>query len=130
MAKNNYEIPAKPTKYKGRLYRSRLEARVAAYFDIIGLSFEYEPMDFPKWSPDFLVTHNGYKTLVEVKPENKLFDITKYIDVNFKEFNVFLISPEKTIMLKERGVFSFEHELIHQWTEAANVVMFLKPEGV
>lgn len=62
----DYSISAIPTIYKGRQYRSRLEARWAAFFDEIGWTAEYEPFDLGKWSPDFLLT--DLQTLVEVKP--------------------------------------------------------------
>lgn len=65
-----YRFKAIPTKYNGVQYRSRLEARWAAFFDIIKWKHIYEPFDLDKWSPDFkLVTENGQKFLVEVKPQ-------------------------------------------------------------
>jgi hypothetical protein len=66
-----YTIAAKPTVYKGRQYRSRLEARWAAYFDLLGWPFEYEPIDLGKWSPDFSIVGRPkpwHQILVEVKP--------------------------------------------------------------
>ena len=78
-----YTIKAHPTKYNGVQYRSRLEARWAAFFDLIGWKHEYEPIDLPGWSPDFRVVfpcghsecektegkRDGYHVLlVEVKP--------------------------------------------------------------
>lgn len=62
----DYSIAAIPTEYRGRIYRSRLEARWAAFFDRLGLAHEYEPFDLGAWSPDFLLT--DINTLVEVKP--------------------------------------------------------------
>jgi hypothetical protein len=62
----DYSIAAIPTEYRGRIYRSRLEARWAAFFDRLGLVHEYEPFDLGAWSPDFLLT--DLQTLVEVKP--------------------------------------------------------------
>ena len=44
-----------PTTYKGIRFRSRLEARWAAMFDICGWRWEYEPLDLPGWIPDFLI---------------------------------------------------------------------------
>ena len=62
-----YDIKAIPTLYNGRTYRSRLEAKWAAFFDRVGWRFEYEPMDLGEWSPDFALC--GARTvLVEVKP--------------------------------------------------------------
>lgn len=65
----NYNIKAKPTIYKGRLYRSRLESRWAAFFDKMEWYYEYEPFDLNGWSPDFrIVTSRNIEWLVEVKP--------------------------------------------------------------
>ncbi len=61
----DYNIKAKPTQYNGRLYRSRLEAKWASFFDSLNWKHEYEPFDLNGWSPDFLI--NGI-LLVEIKP--------------------------------------------------------------
>jgi hypothetical protein len=71
-----YTIKAHPTTYKGVLFRSRLEARWAAFFDLAGWQWEYEPIDLPGWTPDFLIRipcgHSEcdgcHTILVEVKP--------------------------------------------------------------
>jgi hypothetical protein len=64
-----YTIAAIPTLYKGVKYRSRLEARWAAFFDLLGFEFEYEPFDLGPWSPDFLLKGGeSANVLVEVKP--------------------------------------------------------------
>ena len=52
-----------PTKYSGHTFRSRLEARVAVFFDVLNLSWEYEPegYDLPIngwYLPDFLLKKN------------------------------------------------------------------------
>ncbi len=77
-----------PTVYGGVQFRSRLEARYAAWFqiqkdrDIFAKpdedgrpypsdwrsNWRYEPVDFPGWIPDFLVNYAGLEILVEVKP--------------------------------------------------------------
>lgn len=62
----DYTIAALPTLYRGRMYRSRLEARWAAFFDRLGWAYEYEPFDLGSWSPDFLLTEQN--VLVEIKP--------------------------------------------------------------
>jgi hypothetical protein len=68
-----YEIPAKPTLYKGQTFRSRLEAKWAAFFDILEWEWVYEPFDLGGWSPDFAIRAPGADSvrkvvLVEVKP--------------------------------------------------------------
>ena len=74
---SGYTIAAIPTLYRGRMYRSRLEARWAAFFDRLGWQHEYEPFDMGKWSPDFALT-DPFDALVEVKPATEpdpdLFD--------------------------------------------------------
>lgn len=56
-----------PTKYRGRRYRSRLEARWAAFFDLLDWRYEYEPVDLEGWIPDFAIL--GAEVIyVEVKP--------------------------------------------------------------
>ncbi len=67
-----YNIPAIETKYRGMIFRSRLEARWAAFFDRAGWHWEYEPFDLHGWVPDFAIrapSGLGRKpVLVEVKP--------------------------------------------------------------
>jgi hypothetical protein len=67
------------TSYKGYLFRSRLEARWAVYFDALSLSWDYEPEGFDLdgvwYLPDFLVkTPQGEDMWVEVKPEGVTSD--------------------------------------------------------
>ena len=62
-----YEIKAIETRYKGYLFRSRLEATWAAFFDLCGWPWEYEPFELGGWLPDFIL-FGKTKVLVEVKP--------------------------------------------------------------
>ena len=48
--------------------RSRLGARWAAYFDERGIAWQYEPVRFRGWTPDFRLVLNGGKAYAEVKP--------------------------------------------------------------
>lgn len=58
-----------PTRYAGVQFRSRLEARWAAFFDLAGWKWEYEPSDEDGWVPDFfLLPKNDEPIAVEVKP--------------------------------------------------------------
>lgn len=59
------EIESIPTEYAGVLFRSKLEATWARFFDVIGLRWEYEPCQIAGWMPDFLI--DGW-WLAEVKP--------------------------------------------------------------
>ena len=57
-----------PTLYDGAWFRSRIEARHAALFDLLGWPWVYEPSDLKYYIPDFSLTF--YKPLlVEVKDE-------------------------------------------------------------
>jgi hypothetical protein len=56
-----------PTKFQGIQFRSRLEAKWAAFFKNIGIIFEYEPFDAAGYIPDFLLM-GSRPLLVEVKP--------------------------------------------------------------
>lgn len=60
---------AHPTRYAGAMFRSRLEARWAAFFDLAGWKWSYEPVDYSGWVPDFLLHPEiGDPIPVEVKP--------------------------------------------------------------
>lgn len=61
------QIKAHPTSYGGTRFRSRLEATWAAFFDICGWRWQYEPLDLAGWSPDFALG-NDLSLLCEVKP--------------------------------------------------------------
>lgn len=60
-----------PTVYRCVQFRSRLEARWAAMFDLLGWEWAYEPFDLEGWIPDFALTTfapTPATILVEVKP--------------------------------------------------------------
>jgi hypothetical protein len=61
------DFAAIPTEYNGGQYRSRLEARWAAFFDLVGWRYTYEPFDADGYIPDFLI-HGRFPFLVEVGP--------------------------------------------------------------
>jgi hypothetical protein len=64
------------TRYAGRLFRSRLEARYAVLFDALGIKWDYEPEGFvlddgSRYLPDFWLhspTSPGEGFWVEIKP--------------------------------------------------------------
>ncbi|MBV1759444.1 MAG: hypothetical protein KMY55_16695 [Dethiosulfatibacter sp.] len=70
------KIKAIQTEYKGYLFRSRLEARWAVFFDFCGIDYEYEPEGYNlgnglTYLPDFLLHgvdgRSGGDLYVEVK---------------------------------------------------------------
>ncbi len=68
-------LPSIETTYNGLRFRSRLEARWAAFFDLCGWRWVYEPVDFHCWFPDFaLIGDAGNHVYVEVKPVSVLDD--------------------------------------------------------
>ncbi|MBS7793076.1 hypothetical protein KTR66_24050 [Roseococcus sp. SDR] len=68
----NRRWPARPTSYKGRKLRSRLEAKWAAFFDSVSWHWEYEPEAIGGWMPDFLIFGPSGRIYVEVKPDHLL----------------------------------------------------------
>lgn len=56
-----------PTTYRKARFRSRLEARWASFFDLIGWRWTYEPLDVDGYVPDFLI-HGERPFFVEVGP--------------------------------------------------------------
>lgn len=78
-----YNIRSKITEYNGITFRSRLEAKWAAFFDLIGWEYVYEPSEISGYNPDFLLkckseAYNTSICVVEVKP-------TVFIDDDFKK---------------------------------------------
>lgn len=67
------------TLYRDIEYRSRLEARWAAFFDRIGWEHTYEPFDGDGYIPDFIV-HGDRPLLVEIKPASQLLEYQAPID--------------------------------------------------
>ncbi len=76
-----------PTVYRGVQFRSRLEARWAAFFDLLGWKWEYEPIDLPGWIPDFRLDTRprpvaglgAREFLVEIKPDRNTEDLRHHI---------------------------------------------------
>lgn len=64
-----------PTMYAGVQFRSRLEAKWAAFFDRLSWPWEYEPIDLNGYIPDFILTFAAGPLLVEVKPSLVLDDL-------------------------------------------------------
>ena len=70
------QIKALPSFYAGVKFRSRLEARWARYFDLIGVDWQYEPEGYElpsgNYCPDFLCNDSRLQAFyVEVKPDEQ-----------------------------------------------------------
>lgn len=74
MGKPQIASSAIPTRYAGVQFRSRLEARWAAFFDQVGWKWTYEPTDLDTYIPDFIL-HMYRPVLVEVKPARTVEDL-------------------------------------------------------
>jgi hypothetical protein len=67
-----------PTVYAGVEFRSRLEARWAATFTELGWGWDYEPIDFRGWTPDFLVEAGSLgRRYAEVKPAHTFDELAR-----------------------------------------------------
>jgi hypothetical protein len=90
-------IPAKPTMYKGILFRSKLEARWAAFFDALPVVWEYEPRWFNlksgNYLPDFRVVYPYRDTVrwFEVKPNLH--------SVEREQWQKYVAFPDQLLML-------------------------------
>ena len=104
----DYSIKAIPTRYNGIEFRSRLEAKWAAFFDQCGWRWEYEPCDFDGWIPDFLLTFNHGTILIEVKPILE-FDLGTFLHVIKQEVGT--PPKDRTIFLLGACLFLGEAEL-------------------
>lgn len=65
-------LKAIETQYNGRLFRSRLEARWAVFFDSLGVNYEYEHDGFELahgdwYLPDFWIPISDF--YIEIKPK-------------------------------------------------------------
>lgn len=79
---NTNKVKAIETRYNGYLFRSRLEARWAVFFDAMGIQYEYEKEGYELPSgwylPDFWLS--GINTWLEIKgksPTKKEFQLCK-----------------------------------------------------
>jgi hypothetical protein len=117
-----YNIKAIPTTYAGVQFRSRLEARWAAFFDICGWAWDYEPFDLDGWAPDFMLK-GAQKSLVEVKtiefcgPEKQLYrqalaGADKAFDISMPRANG--APPQYETMVVGNGPFKSEQS--QQWS--------------
>lgn len=62
------------TMYAGVRFRSRLEAKWACFFDLMGWRWEYEPFDADGYIPDFVLLGDD-PVVVEVKPATSLDEL-------------------------------------------------------
>jgi hypothetical protein len=94
-----HEFKAIPTRYADVEFRSRLEARWAAFFDALGWKWEYEPAELDGWIPDFRLNF-PCPVWVEIKPAESLKALGSYEDRLTKQDTDHVI-----LLVGERPVF-------------------------
>lgn len=87
-------IKAIDTKYNGHLFRSRLEARWAVYFDKLNIKYLYEDegyllSDGQKYLPDFHIKNT--KIFIEIKPDNYNWEDDLKHDLFSEDMDCFVI---------------------------------------
>lgn len=140
-----YTIKAHPTLYHGTMFRSRLEARWAAFFDLAGWAYEYEAFDLVGWTPDFLVHFKcghsecpeGHRLFAEVKPYRELSEFdghhSKRIDPYSQPsparlgYNPF-VSEWEMVHGSGGGIYSVADCVpgaMEHWDEAGNITRWM-----
>ena len=130
------------SRYKSTVFKSRLEARYAAFFDLAGWAWEYEPLVLDGWTPNFKVTFpcghsecgDTHVLLVEVKPYSLLSDFegrpgTKYnwgwdydknVALPFDASACFGINPKVSLFMISHGSGGGEYGIpdwVGNWEE-------------
>lgn len=111
------------TEYKGILFRSRLEARWAIFFDAFKLNWTYEPDCFvlsngQKYTPDFYIS--DFDLFIEIKPH--LF--WQNIDYHKNRYEIF----EKDLLILSDDFPSFRVNKLyhtHNGEKLENDVVFI-----
>jgi hypothetical protein len=149
-----YRIAAHPTRYADVLFRSRLEARWAAFFDLMGWKWQYEPVDLEGWTPDFLISipcyHSECSThdlFVEVKPYREPAQFAGHAlqqyAIPYAEVNAIGVGLNPWVSTtwetshgsgggirklddcyEALGLFFFAERVDSKWTEAGNITRY------
>ena len=98
-----YDMAAHRTFYNGTWFRSRLEAKWAAFFDICNWRWEYEPIDLKGWVPDFTLEQT---LLVEIKPIVFSQDSSRRLDGDLAKCKACPVGQE--ILILGTGPFSLK----------------------
>ena len=106
-----------PTRYKGIQYRSRLEARWAAFFDLAGWHVEYEPVDFNGWIPDFAIIESSL-VYVEIKPTHVFpVEVAQKIDRSGCEEDVLILGNILFPICEDPGSFYPGFGWLGEWID-------------
>jgi hypothetical protein len=95
-------LKAIETVYNGYRFRSRLEARWAVFFDVLGVKYRYEPEGFDFgpggwYLPDFEVAEWG--VYVEIKPDLK-WKSPEHLDARQKCWNLAGHMNRKVLLIR------------------------------
>lgn len=145
-----YVVAAHPTKFMGIQFRSRLEARWAAFLELWEpcSNWEYEPIDLRGWMPDFWVQlpcrHSEcspfHELYAEVRPYRTIqtfYDaqhpVTKIDPYSTPTPAMFGISPEVSAFELAHGCGGGIYSILYWgrydpslWREAGNMVQWFK----
>ena len=118
-AKVEKSIKPIETKYNGFRFRSRLEARWAVFFDMIGLKYEYEVEGFEmngiRYLPDFYIPSLDRWFEIKAKPLSE-YEMKKCEEFCFNKdnenikFSVLVGSPEAVKIDEFVGVMEYVWE--------------------
>ena len=96
-----------PTVVNHCRYRSRLEAKWATFFTMLGWKYQYEPYDLNGWIPDFILIGKDRDTLVEVKPFSRKEEFREEINKIVKAITG-IPHQQKEILLLGCSIFPCE----------------------
>lgn len=77
-------------------FDSKLERKYARFFTACGFEWEREPVAFPNWLPDFVVSVGEQRYLIEVKPSASFFDVSK-TEIALKRGLTVVLLPESPL---------------------------------
>jgi hypothetical protein len=154
-AKFQFTSHARPTTYRGVNFRSELEAAWAAFFDLRGIEWEYEPLLQSSWIPDFLIKlkhddetetyacaevrpfdcqkqweaePNLLEKIRDASPEGRvviLLGVSSWIPTASYIFNCFPQTGQAT--LEEMSFGDEDSRMSEDWTRARTAVRWHRP---
>lgn len=119
------------TYYNGNYFRSRLEARWAVFFDLIGVKYTYEPNGFKNengeyYLPDFhlhnVILRNGNHSIdgiyLELKPKSYDDSTIKQAEWFTKVLVLFKGNPDNGVWLSGLGEYNVDnYQLTPHWDD-------------
>lgn len=112
---SGYQYKAHKTRYANIEFRSRLEATWAAFFDLAGWKWKYEPFDLTGWSPDFEISHVKHMPSpipVEVKPDWEMANdaVSKILASNVSRAMLLANGPGVPDGWADDQIMTFDHK--------------------